>query len=209
MGTPDPPSQAEVAAALDGRGEWISTAHPAVGVFGKLADEIADLYRRWLGRQPIDHAEVRALMLEVEAAGRWRVEEFGSDEFAERRVECLDLLRRMHRVLVAGVSRDDTVSNGDKWQDLPSVQGVANGAKWHAVTTATVSDERLRRNARQARLDAGLSQPQLGELIGVDRIRISKMENGHNRITIPTLERIAEATGKPESWFFEDHSGDE
>lgn len=47
---------------------------------------------------------------------------------------------------------------------------------------------------RQARISKNLTQEQLGELVGVKKAQISKLENGGN-ITIRTVARIFQAMG--------------
>ena len=49
---------------------------------------------------------------------------------------------------------------------------------------------------RKARLERSLTQEQLGEMMGVKKARISKIENGHN-ITISTMARAFSAMGTP------------
>ena len=47
---------------------------------------------------------------------------------------------------------------------------------------------------RKARLEQNLTQEQLGERIGVQRARISRLERGHS-ISIPTLSKVFQALG--------------
>ncbi|MBD5266269.1 MAG: helix-turn-helix domain-containing protein [Duncaniella sp.] len=47
---------------------------------------------------------------------------------------------------------------------------------------------------RKARQERALTQEQLGEMMGVKKARISKIENGHN-ITISTMARAFRAMG--------------
>jgi len=46
---------------------------------------------------------------------------------------------------------------------------------------------------KQIRLKRNLTQEQLGELVGVQRAQISKLENGANSATITTLIRVFKA----------------
>lgn len=55
---------------------------------------------------------------------------------------------------------------------------------------------------KQARIEAGLSQPDLAELIGKKRTWISFRENEKRPLYQNDLEKIARATHKPISWFF-------
>lgn len=48
---------------------------------------------------------------------------------------------------------------------------------------------------REARLAQKLTQEELGELIGVQRAQISKLEKGKSVITLPTMSRVFKALG--------------
>ena len=48
---------------------------------------------------------------------------------------------------------------------------------------------------RKARLAQKLTQEELGELIGVQRAQISKLEKGKSVITLPTKSRVFKALG--------------
>lgn len=48
---------------------------------------------------------------------------------------------------------------------------------------------------RKARLAQKLTQEELGELIGVQRAQISKLEKGKSFITLPTMSRVFKALG--------------
>lgn len=48
---------------------------------------------------------------------------------------------------------------------------------------------------RKARLAQKLTQEKLGELIGVQRAQISKLEKGKSVITLPTMSRVFKALG--------------
>lgn len=48
---------------------------------------------------------------------------------------------------------------------------------------------------RKARLAQKLTQEELGELIGVQRAQISKLEKGKSVITLPTMSRVFKALG--------------
>ncbi|MDE5745412.1 MAG: helix-turn-helix domain-containing protein [Paramuribaculum sp.] len=54
---------------------------------------------------------------------------------------------------------------------------------------------------KQARKEKKLSQTQLGELMGVQRSQISRIENGHN-LTINTIVRAFKAMGVPATLSF-------
>lgn len=49
---------------------------------------------------------------------------------------------------------------------------------------------------RQARKEKGLTQEQLGELMGVQRPQVSKIESGRN-LTVSTIARAFKALGVP------------
>lgn len=48
---------------------------------------------------------------------------------------------------------------------------------------------------RKTRLAQKLTQEELGELIGVQRAQISKLEKGKSVITLPTMSRVFKALG--------------
>jgi DNA-binding XRE family transcriptional regulator len=54
---------------------------------------------------------------------------------------------------------------------------------------------------KTARDEAGLTQESLAELTGLPQSHISRLENGLHSPSSATLEKIAKATGKPESFF--------
>ncbi len=53
--------------------------------------------------------------------------------------------------------------------------------------------ELLAEEIKSLRLENDLTQDQLGELIGVQRAQISKLENGKSNITIGTLLKVFDA----------------
>lgn len=54
---------------------------------------------------------------------------------------------------------------------------------------------------RQARLDSGLSQAEVAELLGVSQSLVSRSESGDRRIDIIELQAFAEVYRKPLSFF--------
>lgn len=58
---------------------------------------------------------------------------------------------------------------------------------------------------REAREAAGLSQEALGVLAGIEeataKVRISQYENGRHTPPLSMIEKIADALGKPVTWF--------
>jgi SOS-response transcriptional repressor LexA len=57
---------------------------------------------------------------------------------------------------------------------------------------------------KQARLEIGLSQKELGKMFGVSDVTIGEIERGISNISIPDLERLARILGKPLDWFLAD-----
>ena len=56
---------------------------------------------------------------------------------------------------------------------------------------------------RAARLEAGISQEELGTYLRVSFQQIQKYEKGTNRVTPDRLQRIAEKVGRPITYFFD------
>lgn len=54
---------------------------------------------------------------------------------------------------------------------------------------------------RQARLDAGLTQEEVGRRLGIRQNLVSKMELGEPRLDHVELARFAALYGKPLEWF--------
>lgn len=54
---------------------------------------------------------------------------------------------------------------------------------------------------KQARKEKNLTQTQLGELMGVQRAQVSRIESGHN-LTINTIVRAFKAMGVPAAFSF-------
>lgn len=54
---------------------------------------------------------------------------------------------------------------------------------------------------KQARKEKNLTQEQLGELMGVRRAQVSRIENGHN-LTVGTIVRAFKAMGVPATFSF-------
>jgi len=58
---------------------------------------------------------------------------------------------------------------------------------------------------RKAREQLGLSQQQLGDLLGRDQVTISGYESGRTRVLAVDLPTLAEAFHVPILYFFDDH----
>ena len=58
-------------------------------------------------------------------------------------------------------------------------------------TPSKALQERFGINFREARMLAGLSQPQVATLSGIDQSVISKVENGRHNATIRQMQRLA------------------
>lgn len=59
----------------------------------------------------------------------------------------------------------------------------------------------MRDRLKQARTEAGLTQAGLAVAIGITRTQVARWEAGKAEPYTSTLAKIAEATGKPVSWF--------
>jgi transcriptional regulator with XRE-family HTH domain len=66
------------------------------------------------------------------------------------------------------------------------------------------ADKAVGLKVRQARMDADMSQADLGNKLGVSFQQIQKYERGTNRVTGARLVEIAKATGKPTTFFLEE-----
>ncbi len=67
------------------------------------------------------------------------------------------------------------------------------GSKEREQYEYELSMEILGRMIRKTRLERKLSQSQLGDLIGVKKAQISKLENGANSATIDTILKVFHA----------------
>jgi transcriptional regulator with XRE-family HTH domain len=63
-------------------------------------------------------------------------------------------------------------------------------------------DAEIGQRVRALRLQRGLSQTELGQLISVTFQQVQKYEKGANRISAGRLQRIAEVLGVPVAYFF-------
>lgn len=60
------------------------------------------------------------------------------------------------------------------------------------------------RNVAAARKSIGWKQEDLAAKLGISRVSVARYETGHQALSIDLLCRIAEVTGRPVSWFFEE-----
>lgn len=70
----------------------------------------------------------------------------------------------------------------------------------------TNMDFRIGQRIRRARIDASITQQQLGEILGRSSQQVHKYEQGTNRVSAGTLFAIAQALGHSVDWFFLDEN---
>ena len=68
--------------------------------------------------------------------------------------------------------------------------------------------KRVGDRVRRARLDLGLKQEELAEILGTSQAVVSNIENGVSAISVPDLSRWAEALHKPIMYFYDEHALD-
>jgi transcriptional regulator with XRE-family HTH domain len=68
-------------------------------------------------------------------------------------------------------------------------------------STHSAPYQRLLGRLRQARLDACLTQAEVGRQIGTRQAFVSKVESGERRLDPVELARFAAVYGKPLEWF--------
>lgn len=73
--------------------------------------------------------------------------------------------------------------------------------------TANAIDRKIGQKVRTRRLEIGMSQERLAELLGVTFQQVQKYEKGVNRIAASRLADIAEALDRPAAWFFPERDG--
>ena len=72
--------------------------------------------------------------------------------------------------------------------------GTPGRDEFEAEVAKAVNAYNIGEAIKKARLQQDLTQEQLGELIGVKKAQISRLERGHN-ISIPTMSRVFQALG--------------
>ena len=65
-------------------------------------------------------------------------------------------------------------------------------------------DSQIGQRIRSARIDASMTQSDLGFALGCSSQQIHKYERGSNRVSAGTLFMIAQALGQRVDWFFID-----
>lgn len=78
-----------------------------------------------------------------------------------------------------------------------------------AAAAVTERQRKLGEKIKQARDDKRWKQKQLAAAVHVEPMTVSRWERGANAPDVDTLELVAEATGKPLTFFFEEDAGDE
>jgi transcriptional regulator with XRE-family HTH domain len=76
--------------------------------------------------------------------------------------------------------------------------------KRNASKAPTKQDAYLGQRIREARIATGMTQTELGELIGVSYQQIQKYEDGHNRVNGGRIGTLVTALNRPLSYFFPD-----
>jgi transcriptional regulator with XRE-family HTH domain len=67
--------------------------------------------------------------------------------------------------------------------------------------TANASDAAIGNKVRMARLEAKMSQMELGDHLGVTFQQIQKYEKGSNRVSARDIVRIGQILNRPVEWF--------
>ena len=73
-----------------------------------------------------------------------------------------------------------------------------------ATKNKSSMDFRIGQRIRHARIDASITQQELGDLLGRSSQQVHKYEQGTNRVSAGTLFTIAQALGRSMDWFFLD-----
>lgn len=70
------------------------------------------------------------------------------------------------------------------------------------VIRANSTDRHIGSRLRAARLEVGISQTAVGDVLDISFQQIQKYESGSNRIAAASLFELAAFFGKPIQWFF-------
>jgi transcriptional regulator with XRE-family HTH domain len=73
--------------------------------------------------------------------------------------------------------------------------------------SAAPADETLGKKIRLRRVEQGMSQQELGEVLGVSFQQVQKYEKGVNRVGAARLQTIATALGVPVTYFYDGDKG--
>lgn len=65
-------------------------------------------------------------------------------------------------------------------------------------------DAKIGQRIRRARLEAAVTQAELGQILGRSSQQVHKYEQGSNRVSAGTLFTIARALDRSIDWFFSD-----
>lgn len=71
---------------------------------------------------------------------------------------------------------------------------------------AIISNKQIGERVKFRRQDIGMSQERLAEILDVTYQQIQRYENGRNRITVETIQVIANALSVPITFFFDSSS---
>jgi transcriptional regulator with XRE-family HTH domain len=69
---------------------------------------------------------------------------------------------------------------------------------------ANAIDKKIGQRVRTRRLEIGMSQERLAELLGVTFQQVQKYEKGTNRVSASRLFHVAQVLGVPVQYFYED-----
>ncbi len=65
-------------------------------------------------------------------------------------------------------------------------------------------DVQIGQRIKRARIDASVTQSELGQILGRSSQQVHKYEQGTNRVSAGTLYTIAQALDRSVDWFFSD-----
>ncbi len=66
-----------------------------------------------------------------------------------------------------------------------------------------ITDEEIGKKIKKRRIELGISQGKLAELLGVTYQQVQRYENGTNRLNVEKIQLIADILSLPVSYFFE------
>lgn len=184
-GDDDPPDPTQHAASIDdavraalARDDELAPIWN-VGVPQFVLDVTAavhSLLERWLqGHELVIAEEIHSAELAMVVIRRWRIAWHGYEPIAQERAQLRDLLRWMR----AEAERAQIPRHGMSRDTTRHLAGTAISDTTRCVTS---EGDRLHRrrliaeNIRTARIARGLTQQQLGDLVGVDRRQVNRWE---------------------------------